>query len=264
MYLNDGDINREVVKSKYGSIKRFLEQLTTAHNMVADVIVNNKLISTSIATFSVNSGYVLANIDARFALTKQTDFNAININIHPANSSEDVITSYTDNLTEGIPANDVDADLWFKVGSLYPFNSLKLELPASYFNSMRSENMPKIDFSKLKPVVTEGGSTEESGSTDNTDNTDDQTEEQGDEQTGNNSGEQDTEQTGEQTNEQAGEEQNNETPDGQDDNDSNSSLNDDPTDEGDNYDQTGEQNNSEQTDESLNDEEHVDDPNNEG
>ena len=261
MYLNDGDINREVVKSKYGSIKRFLEQLTTAHNMVADVIVNNKLISTSIATFSVNSGYVLANIDARFALTKQTDFNAININIHPANSSEDVITSYTDNLTEGIPANDVDADLWFKVGSLYPFNSLKLELPASYFNSMRSENMPKIDFSKLKPVVTEGGSTEESGSTDNTD---DQTEEQGDEQTGNNSGEQDTEQTGEQTNEQAGEEQNNETPDGQDDNDSNSSLNDDPTDEGDNYDQTGEQNNSEQTDESLNDEEHVDDPNNEG
>lgn len=162
MYLNDGDINREVVISEYGSIKRFLEHLITAHDMVADVIVNNRLVSTCIATFSENSGYVLANIDARFALTKQVDFNAININIHQANSGENVITSYTDNLIEGIPANDVDADLWFKVGSLYPLNSLKLELPASYFNSMRSENMPKIDFSKLKPIVTEGDVTDES------------------------------------------------------------------------------------------------------
>lgn len=162
MYLNDGYINREVVINEYGSIKRFLEHLITAHDMVADVIVNNRLVSTSVATFSENSGYVLANIDARFALTKQTDFNAININIHQVNSNENVITSYTDNLTEGIPANDVDADLWFKVGSIYPLNNLKLELPASYFNSMRSENMPKIDFSKLKPIVTEGDVTEES------------------------------------------------------------------------------------------------------
>lgn len=162
MYLNDGCINREVVISEYGSIKRFLEHLITAHDMVADVIVNNRLVSTSIATFSENSGYVLANIDARFALTKQTDFNAININVHKVNSSENVITSYTDNLTEGIPANDVDADLWFKVGSVYPLNSLKLELPASYFNSMHSENMSKIDFSKLKPIVTEGDVTDES------------------------------------------------------------------------------------------------------
>ena len=124
MYLNDGDLNRDKI-AEFKSAKNLLNYLVSSRNMVADIIINNqKKIASSIATFSVDSGYVVASVDIRIAFDKLVDFNAIEINVHPANEPNSVyVSSYTDGFSEAIPANDVDADLYFKAGSLYPYNN---------------------------------------------------------------------------------------------------------------------------------------------
>ena len=154
MYLNDGDLNRDKI-AEFKSAKNLLNYLVSSRNMVADIIINNqKKIASSIATFSVDSGYVVASVDIRIAFDKLVDFNAIEINVHPANEPNSVyVSSYTDGFSEAIPANDVDADLYFKAGSLYPYNNLKFAIAESKFNSTRTQTMQTISYDKLPSVV---------------------------------------------------------------------------------------------------------------
>lgn len=154
MYLNNGVINQEYIKTHFKSSKQFLRYLLSSRGIAADVVINNKIITSSIITFTLNSGYVIASVDSRFAFAKSVDFSEINIICRDIKSGETVVTSYTSEIAGKIPMDDVDADLNFKVGELYPHNELKDVVPVSRFNSMHSEKMPKIDWDSLPDVVT--------------------------------------------------------------------------------------------------------------
>ncbi len=165
MYLNDGAIviSSEEIKQNYGSVKNMLKRLVASRNMIADIVVNSqKQIASSLVSFSDNSGYVIANVDAHVAFEKIVDVSSIEISIHPANTPEKIIiNSYTDGVLDAIPAGDVDADLYFKVGSLYPYNELKFEPIESKFHSMRSNTMQPISYDLL-PSIVSGGSEDDS------------------------------------------------------------------------------------------------------
>ena len=176
MYLHDGAIRRDTVIKSFGSVKKFFDYLTRARNLIADVYIDNILTISSLVTFSIDSGYLMANIDARFGMKELVSFKDITITVRAANSEAILIESHTSGLSEAIPANDVDADLWFRIGSIYPFNELKYDVPPSRFNSMRTANMSQIDFKALSSIESgesgesesgesgEGGGSGESGS----------------------------------------------------------------------------------------------------
>lgn len=185
MYLHDGAIKRDAVIESFGSVKKFFDYLTRARNLIADVYIDNILTVSSLVTFSIDSGYLMANIDARFGMKELVSFKDITITVRAANSEVILIESHTSGLSEAIPANDVDADLWFRIGSIYPFNELKYDVPPSRFNSMRTSNMPKIDYAALASI--ESG--EDSGNTEDPGNTGDPVDDPGNtEDPGNNTG----------------------------------------------------------------------------
>jgi hypothetical protein len=176
MYLHDGAIKRDTVIENFGSVKKFFDYLTRARNLIADVYIDNILTVSSLVTFSIDSGYLMANIDSRFGMKELVSFKDITITVRAANGEAILIESHTSGLSEAIPADDVDADLWFRIGSIYPFNELKYDVPPSRFNSMRTSNMPKIDYAALASIESgegesggsgEGGSTDEPGTGDN-------------------------------------------------------------------------------------------------
>lgn len=152
MYLSNGVVNKAEAISQYGSVKNLFDYLVTSHSIVADIYINDILITSSIATFSTNSGYVIASVSAKFAFTDMISFEKINIDLHEVNSNINIIESCTEGLSEWIPSGDVDADIRFKVGSIFPYNELKYETPESHFNSMHKDDMVKIDFATLSKI----------------------------------------------------------------------------------------------------------------
>ena len=153
MHLNNCILNSSVIKRDYKSITEFLRCLPNRHDIVADVIINNKVVSSSVVTFSMNSGHVIGSVDTKISLSKPIDFDSINIILHVLGNNETLMTSYTDNLFETIHSNDVELDFYFKVGSVFPDNNLKQVVPESFFYSLNKENIKPTDFNELQNVV---------------------------------------------------------------------------------------------------------------
>lgn len=146
MYLNDATIYKDpsLVLNGVdytGKFRHFLEALVKTRNLLADVIVNNHRIQCGLASFSVDSGYVIASINGRFALTEPVDITELTVSVHPANG-DTLMESHTDNLNTKICSGDTDVDIYFKVGSIYPMNELKFVLRESAFNALHTNNVP--------------------------------------------------------------------------------------------------------------------------
>jgi hypothetical protein len=146
MYLNDATIYKDpsLVLNGVdytGKFRHFLEALVKTRNLLADVIVNNHRIQCGLASFSVDSGYVIASINGRFALTEPVDITELTVSVHPANG-DTLMESHTDNINTKICAGDTDVDIYFKVGSIYPMNELKFVLRESAFNALHTNNVP--------------------------------------------------------------------------------------------------------------------------
>ena len=155
MYLNSGVINKEI-SQKYRNVRYFLDSLVRAKNLAADIVINNKVIH-GVATFNVDSGYVFASVNSLFSIKDAPAITSLRIDVYYAdNPSEAIVSSYTDNLNEFIPSCDTDSDLYFYVGSVFPYNDLKFNLCESKFRSMRSSKIPSVEYDSLPDYIEMG------------------------------------------------------------------------------------------------------------
>jgi hypothetical protein len=135
-----------------GKFIHFLEALVKKRNLFADLIINNHIIPLGLATFSVNSGYVICCVNGRFALTEDVDVNEVKVSIHPANG-DTLMESTTADVNTKLCARDTDVDIYFKVGSIYPFNELKVVVPESRFNALTTHNIPAKALDDYESVI---------------------------------------------------------------------------------------------------------------
>lgn len=159
MYLNDGTIESYMLNGKNyeGKGIQYLKELVTTRNLFADLIVNGiRIIPCGPVTFSLSSGYVIASVDAHFALTEAANVTSLELSVHTAADPDDVLISSSTLVNTYIGNRDTDADFYFKVGSVFPFNELKFVLPGSFFNSLNTDEIPKKALEDYPAVVTSG------------------------------------------------------------------------------------------------------------
>lgn len=159
MYLNNAIISKWELNGKnyVNSKKRFLKDLLDTHRFSVQTVLGTKLATGGNVTFMENNGWVIAHVDIRFALSSDTLFSGLTVSI--LNNNQEIMSSYTDANISICGNHDIDADLYFVVGSFYPYNSNKDNLPESFFRSSLSQMLPRLDYSKLPDAVggDEGG-----------------------------------------------------------------------------------------------------------
>lgn len=162
MYLNNAIISKWELngKSYVNSKKRFLKDLLETHRFSVQTVLGTKLATGGNVTFMENNGWVIAHVDIRFALSSDTLFSGLTVSI--LNNNQEIMSSYTDANISICGNHDIDADLYFVVGSFYPYNSNKDNLPESFFRSSLSQMLPRLDYSKL-PDAVGGGDGDEGG-----------------------------------------------------------------------------------------------------
>lgn len=145
MRLNDATIKRFVINQKdYGnSIKGFLNALLNSEHFHAELIIKeNYIIPAGFVKFTVDSGWVFANVSTKLSFGETLHLNRLQVKIY-----DDVITNeaFIESDTEvlyTINENDVEARLCFMVGSVFPYNGLKMVVPESRFVSLGTSNFP--------------------------------------------------------------------------------------------------------------------------
>lgn len=145
MRLNDATIKRfEINQKDYSnSIKGFLNALLNSEHFHAELIIReNYIIPAGFVKFTVDSGWVFANVSTKLSFGETLHLNRLQVKIY-----DDVITdeAFIESDTEvlyTINENDVEARLCFMVGSVFPYNGLKLVVPESRFVSLGTSNFP--------------------------------------------------------------------------------------------------------------------------
>ena len=149
MKLNDAIIHNAVVNGKsITSVKELADAIMNAKDLVADMYINDKLVTTSAVNMTENNGYMIAPVDYRFSLSECVSVDHISIQIRQANNAPSVTSVILESFTEEkftIDAGDCDADIYFKVMSVIRNNTGKLSVPDTRFKPLRE--------SKITPVV---------------------------------------------------------------------------------------------------------------
>lgn len=142
MYLNDA-----VFKQIDSSFDDVVNSLRNDANLIANVYFNKKKMFQSSVKLYEDRGYLIASIDARFAIN-QDNLHIENIVIEVSKGdSKDVLFSSETATCTVLGNNDYDADLYFKIVNVIPNNELKCPVPESRFNTMNSDLFEKIDYS---------------------------------------------------------------------------------------------------------------------
>ena len=148
MYLNDA-----VFKQIDSSFDDVVNSLRNDANLIANVYFNKKKIFQSSVKVYEDRGYLIASIDARFAIN-QDNLHVYNIVIEVSKGdSKDVLFSSETATCTVLGNNDYDADLYFKIVNVMPNNELKCPVPDSRFNTMNSNLFEKIAFDKAAELT---------------------------------------------------------------------------------------------------------------
>jgi hypothetical protein len=128
----------------YKSVREFLNKLIKTRNLVADIYVNTHLLMSCHVSTYVTNGYIIASVDGRFRLTKEETLNNLIIHVRQANSDDNIFELVT--LASGIiPHVDIDADINFCIGSVFPNNTSKLNIPNTDFKPLFTNKLTEID-----------------------------------------------------------------------------------------------------------------------
>lgn len=169
MHLRNATIENYYYNGEDVDHQTFTEAMLTARDLIADVYVNGHLLFTCNVVMMKNNGYLIAAVDEQFALDEVTNVSQLMIKVHQAGSDVTIMsTAYTDGAL--IDVGDKDADLYFKVLDLFPYNTLKCIVPESKFISMRTEKIAPIhleDQPSLESVVVEDDDNEDDDDDDN-------------------------------------------------------------------------------------------------
>lgn len=148
MYLNDA-----IFKQIDSSFDDVVNSLRNNANLIANVYFNKKKIFQSSVKVYEDRGYLIASIDARFAIN-QDNLHIDNIVIEVSKGdSKDVLFSSETAACTVLGSNDYDADLYFKIVNVMPNNELKCPVPESRFNTMNSDLFEKIDYDKAEALT---------------------------------------------------------------------------------------------------------------
>ncbi len=148
MYLNDA-----IFKQIDSSFDDVVNSLRNAANLIANVYFNKKKIFQSSVKVYEDRGYLIASIDARFAIN-QDNLHIDNIVIEVSKGdSKDVLFSSETAACTVLGNNDYDADLYFKIVNVMPNNELKCPVPESRFNTMNSDLFEKIDYDNAESLT---------------------------------------------------------------------------------------------------------------
>lgn len=148
MYLNDA-----IFKQIDSSFDDVVNSLRNNANLIANVYFNKKKIFQSSVKVYEDRGYLIASIDARFAIN-QDNLHIDNIVIEVSKGdSKDVLFSSETTACTVLGSNDYDADLYFKIVNVMPNNELKCPVPESRFNTMNSDLFEKIDYDKAEALT---------------------------------------------------------------------------------------------------------------
>ena len=148
MYLNDA-----IFKQIDSSFDDVVNSLRNDANLIANVYFNKKKIFQSSVKVYEDRGYLIASIDARFAIN-QDNLHIDNIVIEVSKGdSKDVLFSSETAACTVLGNNDYDADLYFKIVNVMPNNELKCPVPESRFNTMNSDLFEKIDYDKAEALT---------------------------------------------------------------------------------------------------------------
>lgn len=148
MYLNDA-----IFKQIDSSFDDVVNSLRNDANLIANVYFNKKKIFQSYVKVYEDRGYLIASIDARFAIN-QDNLHVDNIVIEVSKGdSKDVLFSSETAACTVLGNNDYDADLYFKIVNVMPNNELKCPVPESRFNTMNSNLFEKIDYDKAEALT---------------------------------------------------------------------------------------------------------------
>lgn len=169
MYLNDA-----VFKQIDSSFDDVVNSLRNDANLIANVYFNKKKMFQSSVKLYEDRGYLIASIDARFAIN-QDNLHIENIVIEVSKGdSKDVLFSSETATCTVLGNNDYDADLYFKIVNVIPNNELKCPVPESRFNTMNSDLFEKIDYNTAAELT--NNSKVDAGSAEQTDGTEHSTE----------------------------------------------------------------------------------------
>ena len=148
MYLNDA-----VFKQVDSSFDDVVNSLRNDANLIANVYFNKKKMFQSSVKLYEDRGYLIASIDARFAINQDNlHIENIVIEVSKGDSKEVLFSSETAACTV-LGNNDYDADLYFKIVNVMPNNELKCPVPESRFNTMNSNLFEKIDYDKAAALT---------------------------------------------------------------------------------------------------------------
>lgn len=148
MHLNDA-----IFKQMDSSFDDVVNSLRNDANLIANVYFNKKKIFQSSVKLYEDRGYLIASIDARFAIN-QDNLHIDNIVIEVSKGdSKDVLFSSETATCTVLGNNDYDADLYFKIVNVMPNNELKCPVPESRFNTMNSDLFEKIDYDKAEALT---------------------------------------------------------------------------------------------------------------
>lgn len=166
MHLNDA-----IFKQMDSSFDDVVNSLRNDANLIANVYFNKKKIFQSSVKLYEDRGYLIASIDARFAIN-QDNLHVDNIVIEVSKGdSKDVLFSSETATCTVLGNNDYDADLYFKIVNVMPNNELKCPVPESRFNTMNSNLFEKIDYDKAEALTNnskiDAGRAEQADDTDN-------------------------------------------------------------------------------------------------
>lgn len=148
MYLNDA-----IFKQMDSSFDDVVNSLRNNANLIANVYFNKKKIFQSSVKVYEDRGYLIASIDARFAINQDNlHVDNIVIEVSKGDSKEVLFSSETATCTV-LGNNDYDADLYFKIVNVMPNNELKCPVPESRFNTMNSNLFEKIDYDNAEALT---------------------------------------------------------------------------------------------------------------
>ena len=143
MRLNDATIERFEINQKdyHDSIKGFLNALLNSEHFHAELLIDNKIIPAGFVKFTVDNGWVFANVSTKLSIGETKHLDKLEVKIFDDVNKDAFIKSETEVLYT-ISENDVEARLCFMVGSVFPYNGLKMVVPESRFVSLGTSNFP--------------------------------------------------------------------------------------------------------------------------
>lgn len=144
----------ELNNKVYSSLGEYMSALKNAKNLIADVYVDGSdevehLLFSSLVRFIVSNEYLFASIDGSFSIDPSAHINCIEIIVHESGKLDSWVMSSRTYVNEFIESGDQNADLFFLVGNLSPYNEKRIIMPDSKFNWLETTKLPSYKLEDL-------------------------------------------------------------------------------------------------------------------